>query len=206
MFSNYVDRFEAAVSTEIQAAIALAMLAGYREAAAWARTELRAFGWEEALGAIRWFLLQEKLLQLRDRYPVLRTNTMRNTSGSHVFGLVQVDDVYFTVSKVSRPDAKPPDAEFRRLLQSPVQLSWLDDWSVLPVDGVYALLIHGPCNDDPTQPGFIQIKFMDGNDGYLPQHIDLHKRYLAAPPAVPREEISKRRLVRARRLTEKQLS
>jgi hypothetical protein len=51
-------------------------------------------------------------LELREHYPALDTITMRNQAGTHVFDLAHAAEIYFTLSKVERPDSKPAAAEF----------------------------------------------------------------------------------------------
>lgn len=198
MSAWYVEKFNAAVPVTAQAALAAAIQTGYREATEYCRLRFQRFGWKRALGASRWFHLEEALLRLRDDFPELDAIQLPNISRSHFFGLARTGDIYFTIAKVADRAAKPPAALFRRALQSPIQLSWLNGWDALPPDGICALLIHGPDFEDPSQPAFARIKFMDGADSYLPEHIDLHKLFIAAPPAIERIEIEKRQLVQPR--------
>lgn len=204
MSAWYVDQFQEEVGDEVQADLAFAILGGYLEAAEACKTRLAMFGWKKAIGANRWFHIEEALLRLRVDHDVLNTMQLPNVSHSHHFGLVHSDSVYFTVAKVARPDAKPPRAIFRSALQSPVQLSWLDGWEALPEGGLCALLIHGPYRDDRSRPAFMRIKFMDGNDHYLPEEIDLHRKYLSDLIEVKRVQIPSKQLVRARSDVKKQ--
>jgi hypothetical protein len=196
----YVEKFNKLVPLEAQAAVAFSLLAGYAEAAKYCRRRFPRFGWQRALGAVRWFHIEEALLGLADECPTLRPVLLPNCVRSHHFGLAQTDDVYFTIAKVATPTAKPPSALFRHDLQSPVQMSWLDEWESLPPAGLCALLIHGPDEDDPSRPAFARIKFMDGADAYLPEHIDLYRDFIAAPSLVERVEIERRQLVQPRRV------
>jgi len=200
----YLEKFNRAVPIELQAGLAYALQTGYLEAAEHCRRRFQRFGWEKALGANRWFFLEEALLRLRDEYPVLDAVRLPNVSHSHYFGLARMGDVYFTIAKVADPTAKPPSTLFRQALQSPVQFSWLDGWGGLPPDGLCALLIHGPDSEDPSKPAFARVKFMDGTDHYLSEHIDLYKQFIGVPPSVERIQIEKRQLVQPRRQPQQQ--
>jgi hypothetical protein len=204
MSAWYIEQFSAQVGENVQADLAFAVLGGYLEAAEACKTRFSMFGWEKAIGLNRWFHIEEALLRLRLDHDVLNTVQLPNVSNSHHFGLVRSDSVYFTVAKVARPDAKPPRAMFRSALQSPVQLSWLGGWEALPRGGLCALLIHGPYADDQSRPAFLRIKFMDGNDRYLPEEIDLHRKFLSDLIDVKRVQIPKKQLVRARTVAKKQ--
>lgn len=199
----YIDRFNSEVSDGVLADLAFAMQRGYMEAAEACKDRFPHFGSEKAVGVNRWFFIEEALLGLRAQHDALRAVQLPNYTRSHHFALLRTYTTYFTVAKVARPDAAPPKALFRTALQSPLQLSWLDGWQGLPVDGLCALLIHGPYRDDPSTPAFLQIKFMDGEEGYLPEHIDLHKEYLSPTATVPRVDIPERLLVRTRPTTVK---
>jgi len=200
----YVEQFNSEVAEEVQAALAVAILSGYLKAAENCKSRFSMFGWKKAIGANRWFHIEEALLRQRLQHDVLRTMQLPNVSRSHHFGLMRSETTYFTVAKVARPDAKPPRALFRSALQSPVQLSWLDGWETLPASGLCALIIHGPYRDDASRPAFMRIKFMDGADSYLPEQIDLHRKFLADPIEVKRIHIPERQLVWARAKIEKQ--
>lgn len=194
----YIEQFELEVSQAVQADLAVAVQTGYQEAAEICKMHFPLFGWEKAIGPNRWFYIEEAILRLRLQHDVLRTMQLPNISHSHHFGLARTDRAYFTIAKVARADARPPTAMFRSALQSPIQLSWLNGWEALPDDALCALLIHGPYRDDPSRPAFLRIKFMDGQDGYLPHDIDLHRKFLAQPAVVQRVEIPDRQLVRPR--------
>ena len=195
----YIEQFQSEVGEDVQADLAFAVQSGYSEAAEACKQRFPSFGWEKAIGANRWFFIEEALLRLRGQHDVLQTMQLPNVSHSHHFGIARTESAYFTIAKVLRADARPPRAIFRTALQSPIQLSWLDGWEVLPSGALCALLIHGPYSDDPARPAFLRIKFMDGRDGYLPQDIDLHRKFLSGDAVVQRVEIPNRQLVRPKR-------
>jgi len=192
----YVEQFNDEVQETVQADLALAIQTGYAEAAEAAKL-FSLYGWQKAVPINRWLYLQEAILRLRIEHEILQTYQLPNATRSHYFGLVKSDSIHFTVAKVERPNAKPPRALFRTALQSPIQTSWLEDWSILPAPGgLCALLIHGPYRDDASRPAFLRIKFMDGADHYLPEDIDLHKKFLFHSAGVSKVHIPDLQLVR----------
>ena len=198
MSSWYADQFESEIDEQAQAAIALAIHGAYIEAAEACKAHFPEFGWRNVVGAIRWFYIEEALMRIRGDHQVLQTVRLPNVSRTHFFGLTRSETTFFTIAKVARPHSKPPRALFRSSLQSPIQLSWLEGWQTLPPAALCALLIHGPYRDDPVRPAFMRIKFMDGNDQYLPEHIDLHQRFVADLPEVEQVLIQPRQLAHAR--------
>ena len=91
---------------------------------------------------------------------------------------VVIGRVIWTSSVVEAPTTLPRQASFRETYARTGQFTLFGTDAPPPIDApLYAILIHAPCEDDPSRPAFAYVGFPTPNcDGWVDK-IDLFGRF-----------------------------
>ena len=141
---------------------------------------------------LRRALIEEGWLALAAKHPGVAAESTPNRIGSAFHTVVRCGTIVLTASKVDGPEDLPRHALFRKTYARQPQMV-LDLPGVAPppdvslaaeADGLYALLTHGPAEDDPSAPAFVQLGFPTPTCSAYVARVDLLARYhLASTPA-----------------------
>lgn len=131
--------------------------------------------------------IEEGWLALAVRHSGVVAISLPNRVGSAFHTVVRCGTIVLTASKVDGPEDVPRHALFRKTYAKQPQLV-LDLPGVLPppvvqlaneADGLYALLTHGPAEDDPGVPAFVALGFPTADCSAYVARVDLLARFRA---------------------------
>jgi hypothetical protein len=180
--------FDDHVSRELQQdLIVRCILKGYREAAE--ECDER-YAWEQAHDVrphVRRAKIEQLLRGLPARHPEITAVPEINDSNNAYHVRVTSGRVTFTISAVDQPTTIVRYAVFRETLARRYQMAFaglgVEEPPPSPDALVYALIIHGPAEDDHTQrfPGFVRVVFPTSDCSDYIDQLDLLARFRELP-------------------------
>ena len=163
------------------------ILKGYAEAA---DECLGKYAWEQAHDVrphIRRAKIEQLLLGLRSRHHEITAVSTINESNNAYHVRVTSGRVIFTVSAVDSPETTLRHAVFRETLarryQLPLPELGMEEPPPSPDALLYALIIHGPANEDGVQrfPSFVHVVFPTSDCSDYIDRLDLLARFRDLP-------------------------
>ena len=185
---NPRDIFNNNVSDEIQEEIVRTLYRAYPHA----KADLieRDYPWDyikDCFGHLLRAKIDIYLRQLKERFPKqINASTNLNTAKNSHHALLISDKVRITASAVQHETDKPREAMFRADLavSAQGQFEYNEDTGNLVLANtkdkspqLYAVLLHGPADNDRYLPGFIKVAFLDQKMNRICADIDLMKKY-----------------------------
>ena len=132
--------------------------------------------------------VDQNLRQLSKRFPEqIKAFTEPNETNSSHHVLLVANHILMTASAVQNDSDVPRVAIFRSFLASQTQYEFEPDEDtniLVPIpqlnvtsSQLYAIILHGPADNDRYLPGFIKVAFLDIRMNRLCSDIDLLKKY-----------------------------
>ncbi len=188
-------RFNAELSRNSQRGIVATLIAVCRAEALESRKKFKLIPIWHALGQNRYYALQEAFLAAKDDpHCPYSVHLQRHPKGTTTYVSLETAGLRLTLCKVTSRRDTPPLSLFRNVEQWR-QLSFLENER----EQLIAVLAYGFDKGTIDIPDFIEIRFPDGNGGYLPESIDL-VAVLREPVPVEQPAVAEPTILRERKI------
>jgi len=164
------------VPNELLKAIAKAVVDGYKEAFDYCQGNFDKYQLHDLLPHMRKAAIERNILHCVKRFPYASAKSAPNQSYNCFHAIVKCGHAILTISAVNGPCQMVRNANFRKQYAIDGQFKmFIEEEPAIELNNnLYAILLHTPNEDFPSEPGFINIRFPDASlKKYLDEAIDL---------------------------------